>query len=133
MTWNLNSFSSFEQYSFAVSFWRDLENNAPLTLLSSSPPWYFLQYHQRYTTHTTHASTPTTLPRWHTTNAFSPTIMSEVFNFQENERYKLRTVIHLPSRNKLTARFGSDTISSLGPKLRKLIPHKIKHASTLKE
>ena len=72
-------------------------------------------------------------PRWHTTNAFSPTIMSEVFNFQENERYKLRTVIHLPSRNKLTARFGSDTISSLGPKLRKLMPHKIKHASTLKE
>ena len=30
-----------------------------------------------------------------------------------------------------TAHFGTDTISSLGPKLWKLIPDKIKHASTL--
>ena len=30
-----------------------------------------------------------------------------------------------------TAHFGTDTISSLGPKLRKLIPDKIKHTSTL--
>ena len=29
-----------------------------------------------------------------------------------------------------TAHFGTDTISSLGPKLWKLIPDKIKHAST---
>ena len=39
--------------------------------------------------------------------------------------------IHLASRNMHTAHFGSDTISSLGPKLWKLIPDKIKHASTL--
>ena len=25
MTWNLNSFSSFEQYSFPVSFWKEFE------------------------------------------------------------------------------------------------------------
>ena len=30
-----------------------------------------------------------------------------------------------------TAHFGTDTISSLGPKLWKIIPDKIKHASTL--
>ena len=57
--------------------------------------------------------------------------MNEVFNFQENERYNLSSGIHLPSRNMLIARFGTDTISSLGPKLWKLIPDKMKRASTL--
>ena len=57
--------------------------------------------------------------------------MSEVFNFQENESYNLRSGIHLASRNTHTAHFGTDTISSLGPKLWKLIPDKIKHAPTL--
>ena len=32
-----------------------------------------------------------------------------------------------------TAHFGTDTISSLGPNLWKLIPDKIKHASTLSD
>ena len=57
--------------------------------------------------------------------------MNEVFNFQENESYNLRSDIHLVSRNMHTAHFGADTISSLGPKLGKLKPDKIKHASTL--
>ena len=70
-------------------------------------------------------------PRWHTTNGLSPIIMNEVFNFQENERYNLRSGIHLASRNMLhTTHFGTDTISSLGLKLRKIIPDKIKNAST---
>ena len=60
-----------------------------------------------------------------------PIIMNEVFNFQGNESYNLRSDIHLASRNTHTAHFGTDTISSLGPKLWKLIPDKIKHASTL--
>ena len=64
-------------------------------------------------------------------NGLSPIIMNQVFNFQENERYNLRSGIHLASRNMHTAHFGTDTISSLGPKLWKLIPDKIKHASTL--
>ena len=51
-------------------------------------------------------------------NGLSPTIMNKVFNFQA-------------SRNMHTAHFGTDTISSLGPKLWKLIPDKIKHASKL--
>ena len=57
--------------------------------------------------------------------------MNEVFNFQENEKYILRSGIHLPSRNMNTAHFVTDTISSLGPKSWKLTPVKIKHASTL--
>ena len=66
-------------------------------------------------------------------NGLSPTIMKyyEIYNFQENESYNLRSGIHLASRNMNTAHFGTDNISSLGPKLRKLIPDKIKHASTL--
>ena len=64
-------------------------------------------------------------------SGLSPIIMNEVFNFQENESYNLRSDIHLVSRNMHTAHFGADTISSLGPKLGKLIPDKIKHTSTL--
>ena len=57
--------------------------------------------------------------------------MNEVFNFQENESCNLRSGIHLASRNMHNSHFGTDTISSLGPKLWKLIPDKIKHVSTL--
>ena len=57
--------------------------------------------------------------------------MNEVFNFQENVRYNLRRGTHLASRNMHTAHFGTGAISSLGPKLWKLIPDKIKHISTL--
>ena len=55
----------------------------------------------------------------------------QVFNFQENESYNLRSGIYLASRNIHTVHFGTDTISSLGSELWKLIPDKIKHASTL--
>ena len=64
-------------------------------------------------------------------NGLSPIIMNDVFNFQENENYSLRSGIHLASRDTHTAHFGTDTISSSGLKLWKLIPDKIKHASTL--
>ena len=85
MTCNLNSFSRFEQYSFPANFGKSLRNNAQPTILSGSPPWYFLQYHQRYSlkyaTHATHNGTPTTLntlahhprhPRWQVTHASTP-------------------------------------------------------------
>ena len=61
-------------------------------------------------------------------NDLSPIIMNDVFFFQENESYNLRSSIHLASKNMHTVHFGTDTISSLGPKLWKLIPDKIKHA-----
>ena len=64
-------------------------------------------------------------------NGLSPIIMNKVFNFQENESYNLKSGIPLASRNMHTAHFGTDTISSLGPKLWKLIPDKIEHAPTL--
>ena len=57
--------------------------------------------------------------------------MNEVFNFQENERCNLSSGIHLASRNMHTEHFGTGAISSSGPKLLRLIPDKIKHASTL--
>ena len=64
-------------------------------------------------------------------NGLSAIIMNELFNFQENESNKLRSGIHLASRNMYTAHFVTDTISSLGAKLWKLIPDKVNHASTL--
>ena len=57
--------------------------------------------------------------------------MEEFFNFEKNERYNLRRGVHLAGRNMNTAHFGNGTISSLGPKLWKLIPDKITHTSTL--
>ena len=58
--------------------------------------------------------------------------MHEVFNFQENESYNLRKGIHLASRNMHTAHFGTDTISSSGPRSDKSDrSDKIKHASIL--
>ena len=106
-------------------------------------PWYCLAHQPGITSNITTAThfsmplTPPTLahqppcPRWHTTNALSPIIMNEDFNFQENERYNLRSGVRLASRYMHTVHFGTDTIPSLGPKLWKLIPDKIKHASTL--
>ena len=53
MTWNLNFFSNFEQYSFPASFWIHPR-------YFPAHHQYFLQYHQRYwlwyATHATHAS-----------------------------------------------------------------------------
>ena len=64
-------------------------------------------------------------------NGLSPIIMNEVFNFEENESYNLRSGTYLASRNMHTGHFGTDTIFSSGPKSWKLISDKIIHASTL--
>ena len=64
-------------------------------------------------------------------NGLSPLIMNEVFNFQENESYNLRSGIHLADWNMHNAHFGTGTIFSSGPKLWKVVSDKIKHASTL--
>ena len=52
----------------------------------------------------------------------SPEIMKEVFIFQENENCNFRSVTHLTNRNIYTAHFGTDTRTSLGPKIWKLVP-----------
>ena len=96
-------------------------------------PRYCLARHPGISSNITKATsfstppTPPTLahqppyPHWPTTNGLSPIIVNEVFNFQENEKYNLKSGIHLAGRNIHTAHFGTDTTSSLGPKLWKLI------------
>ena len=64
-------------------------------------------------------------------NGPSPEIMNEVFIFQENENYDLRSGTHPTNRNIHTAHFGTDTIINLGPKSWKLLPDEIKNASSL--
>ena len=64
-------------------------------------------------------------------NSLSSEIMKEVFIFQENENYNLRSGTHLMNRNIHTAHFGTDTITNLGPKIWKLVPDEIKNASSL--
>ena len=122
-TWIL--FSALNNVHFLRVFGKSLRNNAAPTILSSSPLWYIFQYHQHYSlqnaTHNTHASTTFTLPLLAHQYGLSPIIMNEVFNFQEKERYNLKSGIHLASRNMHTAHFWYYTISSLGPSLWKLI------------
>ena len=129
MTWKLNSFFSFEQYLFLQVFGKSWE--------IMRHPRYCLAHHLGISTNITNAThfstwpTPPTVaheppyPRWHTTNSLSPIIMNEYFNFQENRRCNLRSDEHLVSRNMHTVYFGTDTITSLGPKLWKLITDKI--------
>ena len=52
--------------------------------------------------------------------------MNEVFTFPENEIYELRSGIHLAKKNMHTKHHGTDIISSLRLKIKKLIPDKIK-------
>ena len=62
-------------------------------------------------------------------NGLSPETMKEVFVFQENENYDIRSDTNLANRNIHTAHFGINTITSIGPKLWKLVPGEIKNAS----
>ena len=57
--------------------------------------------------------------------------MKENFFFQENENHNLMSGKHLMNRNIHTAHFGTDTITTLGPKVWKLAPDKIKNTSSL--
>ena len=57
--------------------------------------------------------------------------MNEIFKFKEKDSYNLKSGTHLVSRNMHTAHCGSDTVSSIGSKLWKPVPDKIKHPLTL--
>ena len=127
MTRNLNSFSSFEQYSFPTSF-------CEFHFLRVST--YCLVHHPSSSsdiTNATYFSTSPTLaqgppyPRWHTTNGLSPIIMNEVFHFQEND---LRVGIHYLVETSIL-HISVLTLYLVMTKVWKLIPDKIKHASTL--
>ena len=64
-------------------------------------------------------------------NGLSPETIKEVFVFQENENYDIRSDTNLANRNIHTAHFGTSTITSIGPKLWKLVPGQIKNPSIL--
>ena len=64
-------------------------------------------------------------------NCLSPELTKDVFIFQENENYNLRSGTDLMKRNIHTVHFGTETINNLGPKIFKLVPDKIKNSSSL--
>ena len=57
--------------------------------------------------------------------------MNESFQFFENCVYKLRSGVHLPSRNSRTVFFGTESIINLGAKLWNIVPENIKSSESL--
>ena len=57
--------------------------------------------------------------------------MRDIFHFQENENYNLRSGTHLASRNMRTTLFGKETVSNLGAKMWSLMPEDLKNSSLL--
>ena len=64
-------------------------------------------------------------------NNISPEIMREIFHFQENENYTLRSGTHLASRNMRTTLFGKEAVLNLGVKICSLSPEELKNSSSL--
>ena len=64
-------------------------------------------------------------------NNISPEIKREIFHFQENENYNLKSGTHFASRNRRTTLFGKETVSNLGAKIWPLLPEELKNASSL--
>ena len=96
-------FPALDNIHFLRVFGKNSGYNAPPMILSSSPLGISSNI-----TNATRFSTPPTPPTLshqplypccHTTNGLSPIIMNEAFNVQENERYNLRSGIHLASRH----------------------------------
>ena len=58
-------------------------------------------------------------------------IMKEIFVFQENDTYNLRSGNHLARKNIRTTQYGIESVSSLGAKLWNLLPGEIKNSSSL--
>ena len=78
-------FLALNNIHFLLVLGKSLRNNAPPTILSNTPSWYFLQYHQRYSlqyaSHANHVSILSALPtlvlypyqsRWHVPLARRP-------------------------------------------------------------
>ena len=64
-------------------------------------------------------------------NNIAPKIMSNVFQFNENPKYNLRSGMTFVTRNCRTTNFGIETVSSLDPKIWALLPKEIKNAENL--
>ena len=91
---------ALDNIHFLRVFGKNSRYNAPPMILSGSPPGisYNITNANRFIMPPTLAHQPL-YPCCHTTNGLSPIIMNEVFNVQENERYNLRSGIHLASRH----------------------------------
>ena len=57
--------------------------------------------------------------------------MNSVFNLKENNRYSLRNVYELYSRNPRTVKYGTETISYLAPKVWSIVPQPIKESTSI--
>ena len=57
--------------------------------------------------------------------------MREIFHFQGNENYHLRSGTHLVLGNMRTTLFGKETVSNLGTKIWPLLPQEFQNASSL--
>ena len=64
-------------------------------------------------------------------HGLSPSIMKDVFHFNTNIPYNLRSRSKLYSRNPKTVKYGTGTISYLAPKIRSLVPNAIKSSKSL--
>ena len=64
-------------------------------------------------------------------NGLSPEIMNSVFNLKENNRYSLRNVYELYSRNPRTVKYGRETISYLAPKIWSIVTQTIKESTSV--
>ena len=64
-------------------------------------------------------------------NGLSPEIMTEIFVFQENETYNLRSGNHLARKNVWTTQYEIENISSLGATLWNLYTRRNKNSSSL--
>ena len=64
-------------------------------------------------------------------NGLSLEIMNSVFNLKENNRYSLRNVYELYSRNPRTVKYGTGTISYLAPKVWSIVPQPIKESTSI--
>ena len=64
-------------------------------------------------------------------HGLSPSIMKNLFHFNTNIPYKLRSPSELYSRNPKTVKYGSETVSYLAPKLWSSVPNSIKSSKSL--
>ena len=64
-------------------------------------------------------------------HGLSPSIMKNVFHFNTNIPYNLRSRSELYSRNPKTVKYGTETISYLAPKIWYLVPNAIKSSKLL--
>ena len=64
-------------------------------------------------------------------SGLSPVIINDIFQFDKNSSYKLRSGNHLQRTKMQTVHFGSESIKKLGTKIWDLIPTEIKFSNIL--